>query len=305
MNLPQISFHCNLATDFPLSNLVGNLSETSVGSNAGDNGAVGGSRSNVLSGEIGEEAGGGGAESTGRTETVDLASVSKIGGAGCVGAGRWSSEELTVNRRFSDDWNVLENVALSDDVGTGTDLERVSRVVVPVVVNGVKDGVSLNLWRTSRSMVDVVTLHGDHIVGTIEIDTPVVVSVTSGRVIRDTVDVVVGESNTVGSERTKNDVLTGNVVSGDVINPDHVGAVDGNGVSSPDVLRVDLFDLDVSGSRVSMNLTRMTLYTTYWIMMLLAPETMRRPFPWMIPVEPSPIKVLSEATEIPRTPALS
>lgn len=231
--------------------------------------------------------------------------MSEVGGTGCVGGGRWSSEELTRDWRFSDDWDVLENVALSDDVGTGTDLERVSGVVVPVVVNGMEDGVSLDLGRTSRGVVDVVTLHGDHIVGTIEVDTPVVVSVTSGRVIRDTVDVVVGESDTVGSERTKNDVLTGDVVSGNVINPDHISIVDSNSVTSPDVLRVDLFDLDVSESRVSMNLARLTSYTTYWMMMLLAPETIRRPFPWMIPVEPSPIKVLSEATEIPRTPALS
>lgn len=44
---------------------------------------------------------------------------------------------------------------------------------------------------------------------------------------------------------------------------------------------------------------------TNWMMMLLTPETIRRPLPLMIPVEPSPSRVLSEATVIPRTPALS
>lgn len=74
------------------------------------------------------------------------------------------------------------------------------------------------------------------------------VTITSSRVIRETVDVVVGESNTVGSERTENDVLTGNVVGGDMVNPDHIGVVNGDSVTSPDVFGVDLLDLDVPRS---------------------------------------------------------
>lgn len=95
-------------------------------------------------------------------------------------------------------------------------------------------------------MVDVVALHGDQIGRTVKVDTPVVVSVTSGRVIGNTVDVVVGESNTVRSFGTKNDVLTTDVVGSDTINPDHVGIVNSDGVTSPDVFRVELFDLNVS-----------------------------------------------------------
>lgn len=122
------------------------MSVTSVGSNTGNNTGVSRSRSNVLSGEIGEEASGAGAEGTGRSETVNFASVSKVGGASSVGGRGWSSEELTINWGLGDNWDVLEDVTLSDDVSTGTNLERVSGVVVPVVVDSMEKGVSLNLW---------------------------------------------------------------------------------------------------------------------------------------------------------------
>jgi hypothetical protein len=40
-------------------------------------------------------------------------------------------------------------------------------------------------------------------------------------------------------------VLATNAGGGDVVNPDHVGVVDGDGVSTPDVLGVDVGDCDV------------------------------------------------------------
>lgn len=44
---------------------------------------------------------------------------------------------------------------------------------------------------------------------------------------------------------------------------------------------------------------------SYWIMILLAPLTIRRPLPLITPFDPWPSKVLLEATVIPRIPALS
>lgn len=208
---------------------------TGVSGNADNDIVKGRSGSDVLSGEVGEERGGTRAEGTGIDETVDLAVVSEVLGASSVRGGGWGSEEFTSNWGLSNNWDVLKNVALSDDVSTGTDFERVSGVVVPVVVDSVEDGVTLNLGGSSRGVVDVVTLHGDHVVGSIKVDSPVVVTIISSRVIRETVDVVIGESNTVANERTENDVLTGNVVSGDMVNPDHIGVISGDSVTSPDV----------------------------------------------------------------------
>jgi hypothetical protein len=44
---------------------------------------------------------------------------------------------------------------------------------------------------------------------------------------------------------------------------------------------------------------------TYWMIMLLAPLTILNPLPLMIPLDPDPKSVLSDATVIPSTPALS
>ena len=59
------------------------------------------------------------------------------------------------------------------------------------------------------------------------------------------VDLAVGDGDTVGGTRTKDDVLTGNQVGGDVVNPDKIRVVDGDGITTPDVSRVDLRETDV------------------------------------------------------------
>ena len=81
-----------------------------------------------------------------------------------------------------------------------------------------------------------------------------------------TVDVVVGQGNAAGGLGSQNDVLTTNASSlvillegaskrqthkathGNVVNPDHVGIVDSDGVATPDVLRVDVGNGDVPAS---------------------------------------------------------
>lgn len=45
--------------------------------------------------------------------------------------------------------------------------------------------------------VDVAAFHGDEIIGTIEINPPVVVTIASGRVVRSSIGVNIGEGNTV------------------------------------------------------------------------------------------------------------
>lgn len=93
---------------------------------------------------------------------------------------------------------------------------------------------------------------------------------------------------------------------GDVINPDQISLIDGDGITTPDILGVDISNGNVPVQMINkagfMGLNKLI---TYWMMMFSAPLTMRRPRPWMIPAEPSPMRVLSEATVIPRIPALS
>jgi hypothetical protein len=65
-----------------------------------------------------------------------------------------------------------------------------------------------------------------------------------------TVDFAVGNGDAVGGTVAQNDVLTGNKVGGYVVNPDKVTAVNGNGISTPHVLRVDIGEADVLNNDV-------------------------------------------------------
>lgn len=114
-----------------------------------------------------------------------------------------------------------------------------------VVVHGVQDGVSSELGGTAREVVDVVVLEGDLVIRAGEVQVPVVVSVASGRPLALAVDVAVGDRDTAGRILAQDDVLTGDLVGGDVVDPDQVGAGQGDGITSPDVLGVELGDADV------------------------------------------------------------
>ena len=105
--------------------------------------------------------------------------------------------------------------------------------------------VTLDLRGTAGGLVDVVTLHGDEVARAVKVDTPVVVAVTGGGVVAGAVDEAVGDGHALGGVGTKDNVLATDAGGGDVVNPDHVGAVDGDGITTPDVLRVDLGSTDV------------------------------------------------------------
>lgn len=80
-----------------------------------------------------------------------------------VGAGVRAAEQLArvpvLDRRV----DVLEDVSLGEDHAAGVDLEGVARVVVPVVVDGVEDGVAGDLGAAAGGVVDVVVLEGDEL----------------------------------------------------------------------------------------------------------------------------------------------
>ena len=84
-------------------------------------------------------------------------------------------------------------------------------VGVPVVVDGVEEGVAGNLRAAAAGVVDVVALESDQIVGASEVHGPVVVAVAGGRPGGRTIDFVVGDSDTIAGVVTKNDVLTTNL----------------------------------------------------------------------------------------------
>jgi hypothetical protein len=202
----------------------------------------GGSRSNVLALEVGEEAGVSSSKGARAAVGVLLAVVAEVGlASGEVGGG---SEDLAGKARLGGSIDVLEHVTLSENLGARVSLKSVSDGV-EVVVDGVEEGVAGNLGRATRGVVDVVVLEGDGVGGTGEVQAPVVASVAGSGPGRSTVDLVVGDGDTVGSRVTEDDVLTGNQVGGDVVDPDEVCTVDGDGITTPDVLGVDIGEANV------------------------------------------------------------
>lgn len=125
------------------------------------------------------------------------------------------------------------------------DLTYVLAVGVEVVVDGVEEGVAGDLGATAGRVVDVVTLEGDHVVGAGEVDEEVVVAVAVGRPVGGAVELGVGDGDTVGGSFAEDKVLAADAGGLDVVDPDHVSAGDGDSITTPDVLRVDLGEVDV------------------------------------------------------------
>lgn len=203
------------------------------------------SRSDVLARELGDDSGISLAERARAAEGVNLASTAEDRFALSVGSGIRGAEELTADGGLNGGIDVLESVTLGKDVAARADLEGVTLNVVEVVVDGMEEGIALNLGHTAGGVVEVVTLHGDHVVGSIKVDTPVVVAVAGSRVVGAAVDEGVGDGDTVVGLGTEDDVLTGDTGSGNVVDPDKVSLVQGDGITTPDILRVDVSDSDV------------------------------------------------------------
>lgn len=170
--------------------------------------------------------------------------MTKVSLALSVGSSRAGGKDLTRETRLSRRIDVLEDVTLSKDLGARVSLECV-RNGVEVVVDGVEEGVASNLGGAAGGVVNVIVLKGDHVGGTGEIQGPVVATIASRRPGGSTVDLVVGDGNTVGRRVSEDDVLAGDQVGGDVVDPDKVGTVNGDSITSPDVLRVDVGETDV------------------------------------------------------------
>jgi hypothetical protein len=166
-------------------------------------------RRDLLTVEVRHEAGIAGTNKLARAaERVDLTRTAKELLA-TRGRGRvQDSEQATSSRSILDRCShARERVAFSKDLSASGNLEGVAAVVLPVVVDGVQDGVAGNLRSATRSTVDVVALEGNTILSAGEVESPVLVVVACGRPVRQTINLVVGDGNATGSNFAENDVL--------------------------------------------------------------------------------------------------
>lgn len=188
------------------------LAVTSILANAGNNARSRRGRSDVLALEVGQEVGVANAvERAGAAESVDLASVAESGGADGVGAGVRGGEDLAAGGAGVDGrGHVLEDVAFGDDGGAGADFEGVAAVGVPVVVDGVEERVAADFGAAAAGVVDVVALEGYEVAGAGEVQSPVVVVVAGGGPGGGTVDLRVGNSDTLAGAVSEDDVLAAN-----------------------------------------------------------------------------------------------
>lgn len=170
---------------------------TSISLNTSHNRSVSSSRSNILALKVDQERLIRLRKGTRGSKSIDLAHTTQVSRADLVSGSIRGSEKLSINRRLNNSINVLENVALSQDVTTRTDLERVAAVVVPVVVHSVQESVALHLGASAAGVVDVVALHGDQVAVAVQVDAPVGVAVAGGGVVGQTVDVVVCQTDAV------------------------------------------------------------------------------------------------------------
>jgi len=285
-----------------MKHLLGKVAHTSVGSDVVLNSGSSVSRSDGSAREVAENVGVRLAEVTAAAEGVGLARTTDVVAAGGDIIG---GEELALEAgSLKGCVDVEENVALCEDVTALTDLEGVTAVVVPVVVDGVEDGVGLDLGGTARGLVDVVVLEGDVVLGSVEVESPVLVTVAGGGIVTGAVDVRVGDGNVAGCFGTKDNVLASDVGS---LRED-VSDLNGD-MNAKFVLTVTwsiqtlLVPSRVMASPPQTYSGLISEIWMFWMMTFSAPFTIRRPLPLMIPVLPSPTIDLSEATVIPRVPA--
>lgn len=177
---------------------------------AGGNITVSSSSGDCLAIELAEEISVGLIEGARATESVHLTNTAKVVGASLVCRLGRRSKCLALDGVLNDSSDVLENVSFSKDIATLADLKGVAGVILPVVVDGMQQSVTLDLRATTTSLVDVVALHSNHVARSIQVDTPVVVSVAGSRVVGFTVDEGVADCHAVVGLGSENNVLATN-----------------------------------------------------------------------------------------------
>jgi hypothetical protein len=177
--------------------------------------------------------------------------MAEVRRADSISSGAWACEELASEARCLKRCSyVLENVAFGDDLATSTNFEGMSGIIVPVVVDGVKKGVSADLGCTTRGLVDIVVLESNGVSRACEVHAPVVIAVACGRPRCGTIKLVVRDSNSVACVIAKHNVLATNKRRGNMVNPNKIGVIEGNSIAAPDLLRVKVRDMNVLDNNI-------------------------------------------------------
>lgn len=94
--------------------------------------------------------------------------------------------------------------------------------------------------------MDIISLHRNKIIGADEVDSPIMMAIASSGPGRGAVEFCVGDCDAVGGGCAGDEHLAADEGDFAVVDPDEVGAGEGEGVAAPDVLWVQVGDVDVS-----------------------------------------------------------
>lgn len=154
--------------------------------------------------------------------SIHLAITAKVLLALCIRASIARRINLASKTGLHRLFNILEDIAFSNNLRTRIGFKCMTTVGVEVVVHSVQDGVSSDLGGATRCVVDVVALQRDHVVAAGEVHAPIVVGVAGGGPGSRAIDLAVGDCDAVAGAVAEDDVLTGDEVGCDVVDPDHV-----------------------------------------------------------------------------------
>ena len=107
-------------------------------------------------------------------------------------------------------YNILKDVAFSNNHTTSSIVKGMTRVRVPVVVDGMEERIATDLGTAARGVVDVVTLHRDQIVGSGQIYGPVMMTIAGRGPARRAIELIVGECHAVRGPIAGDKHLTAN-----------------------------------------------------------------------------------------------
>jgi hypothetical protein len=114
-------------------------------------------------------------------------------------------------------YNILEDVPFGNNHTTSSIIEGMARVGIPVVVDGMEQGVATDLGAAARGVVNIVTLHCDQIVGSGQVHGPVVMAIAGRGPACRAIEFVVGECHSVGGSIAGNEHLAANERHFDVV----------------------------------------------------------------------------------------
>jgi hypothetical protein len=109
-----------------------------------------------------------------------------------------------------------------------------------------EERITYHLGTAAAGVVDVISFHGDHVVLAVEENGPVMVVIACCAPGCGAVEFGVGDCDVVGCTGSGDEHLAADEGDFTVVDPDEITSCESDGIASPDVLGIEICDVDVS-----------------------------------------------------------